>query len=626
MRISSLRLLRLWAGAFISFAGPAMADALPHNVILFVPDGLRAGIVNRGTAPAMAGLRDEGVYFQNSHSLFPTVTTANASAFATGHQLGDTGDFGNTIYVGFPVKAASNSLTPFLESNEVLEELDGNERYAGNFLDEVSILAAAQKKGYATAAIGKLGPVAIQNLTAMENSGMLILDDSTGPRGIVTLPKEWQDAIADAKLKPEAPGRGDNAKSGDSKTPGTWIPNFVQQQFFLEITLKVVLPRFKKANQEKRPFVLVYWSRDPDGTQHNQGDSLDALVPGINGPTSLSAIRAADSALAALRQGLRALGLDGTTDIVVAADHGFSTISKTSKTSPAAKVSYADVIAHELPPGFVAMDLADALSRDDARLKLFDPASKKPVDWKSDYLKGASGLIGSDPAAPDVVVAANGGSDLIYLPKDNAKDLAPKVVQALLAQDYVSGLFVDDALGKLPGTLPLSAIGLKGKALTPRPAVVVNLRSFSTGCKQAVLCAAEVADTTLQQGQGMHGSLSRADTWNFMAATGPDFRKHYVDKMPASNADIGMTLARLLHLDITAKGDSIGRVLSESLVGGKPGKVISRTLTSSRGANGLRTVLEQQLVGSTVYCDAAGFPGRTVGITTPGVHHGPEER
>ena len=39
-----------------------------------------------------------------------TFTTANASAFATGHQLGDTGDFSNTIYVGRPVASANNSV------------------------------------------------------------------------------------------------------------------------------------------------------------------------------------------------------------------------------------------------------------------------------------------------------------------------------------------------------------------------------------------------------------------------------------------------------------------------------------------------------------------------------------
>ena len=37
------------------------------------------------------------------HSLFPTFTMANASGMATGHYLGDTGDFSNTIYTGFPV-------------------------------------------------------------------------------------------------------------------------------------------------------------------------------------------------------------------------------------------------------------------------------------------------------------------------------------------------------------------------------------------------------------------------------------------------------------------------------------------------------------------------------------------
>ena len=38
------------------------------------------------------------------------------------------------------------------------------------------------------------------------------------------------------------------------------------------------------------------------------------------------------------------------------------------------------------------------------------------------------------------------------------------------------------------------------------------------------MCAVEIADTGLQQGQGMHGSFSRADTMNFMAAIGPDFK------------------------------------------------------------------------------------------------------
>ena len=60
-----------------------------------------------------------------------------------------------------------------------------------------------------------------------------------------------------------------------------------------------MLPLFKERG---KPFVMVFWSRDPDGTQHNQGDSLGALMPGINGPTSLAAIRNADNDLGQLRR------------------------------------------------------------------------------------------------------------------------------------------------------------------------------------------------------------------------------------------------------------------------------------------------------------------------------------
>ena len=86
--------------------------------------------------------------------------------------------------------------------------------------------------------------------------------------------------------------------------------------------------------------MLLYWSSDPDGTQHSQRDSLNELVPGINGPTSLAAIKVADEDLAAIMATLKELGLDATTNIFVTADHGFSTVSKQSKTSPSAKLKY----------------------------------------------------------------------------------------------------------------------------------------------------------------------------------------------------------------------------------------------------------------------------------------------
>ena len=141
-------------------AGTAFAqNDTPHNLILFVPDGLRGRIVTPQTAPAMAEVRDKGVNFRNSHSLFPTFTTANASAMATGHYLGDTGDFSNTIYTGYPVGPADGTVTPFLEIDPVL--LDVDEHFGGDYLNEETVLKMARAKGYSTAAIGKLGPTLI---------------------------------------------------------------------------------------------------------------------------------------------------------------------------------------------------------------------------------------------------------------------------------------------------------------------------------------------------------------------------------------------------------------------------------------------------------------------------------
>jgi hypothetical protein len=184
----------------------------------------------------------------------------------------------------------------------------------------------------------------------------------------------------------------------------------------------------------------------------------------------------------------------------------------------------------------------------------------------------------------------------------------------LLEQDYVSGLFVDDALGSFPGTLPMSSIGLKGNAVTPNPSIVVNFRSYVAGCEEPTNCSVEVADTVLRQGQGMHGNFGRGDTMNFMAAIGPGFKAGYVDALPVSNADIGMTVARLLGLAPSPKGNLTGRVMTEAMPNGATPKASAGTVKSQPAANGLRTVLNFQRVLSQRYFDVAGFPGRTVGL------------
>jgi len=589
---------------FVATAALAQNDKT-HNLILFVPDGLRALKVTPETAPAMAEVRDKGVNFKNPHSIFPTFTTANASAMSTGHYLGDTGDFSNTIYTGYTV-APVDTVVPFLESDPVLHDVD--EHFSGNYMNEDTVVKLARDKGYSTATIGKVGPAFIFDHTDKPGTPGLhsiVVDDQTGSKNGVPLSDEVQAAMTKPGLPLTAPGRGDNAKAGDSKTPGTTVANVAQQAYFTDVATKVVLPMFKERG---KPFVLVVWSRDPDGSQHNQGDSLGNVVPGINGPTSLASIKNADNNLAQLRKALDDLGLAATTNIMIAADHGFSTISKESATSSTVKGTYPDTPQGSLPMGFVAIDLAKALN-----LPLFDPNDKNNKIADNTYPKFGNGLIGDDPTKPDVVVAANGGSDLIYLP-NNDKKLAVQIVKAMLEQDYVSGLFVRDDLGRFPGALPLSSLNMDGKAVTPHPAMMINFRSYAKGCDEPLLCTVEVADTVLRQGQGMHGNFSRGDTMNFMAAIGPDFKAGYVDQLPTSNADIGMTAARLLNLTPKHKGNLIGRVMSETMPNGATPRVATRTLTSQPAADGLRTVLNFQTVGTQRYFDSAGFPGRTVGL------------
>jgi arylsulfatase A-like enzyme len=593
----------LLAGLALALQGASAQDVKPHNVILFVPDGLRALSVTPASAPTMAAIRDQGVNFKNPHSMFPTFTTANAASFATGHYPGDTGDFSNTIYVGYPVKAANGSVTPFLEADPVLGDVD--QHFDGNYLDEDTILLAARHQGFSAAAVGKVGPVLIFDHTERSGEETIIVDDSTGTPAGIPLSQAMKEKLTAAGLPLATPPRGDNGKAGDFQTPGTLSANMVQQRYFADVAAKVVLPMFKARN---KPFVLVFWSRDPDGTQHNQGDSLNAVTPGINGPTSAAAIRNADDNLKELQDALRELGLADDTDIVIAADHGFSTISKESATSPAAKADYTDTPKGFLPSGFLAIDIAEGLG-----LPLFDPDNKYVRRGDEKATPRGNGVIGRDPDKPDVVVAANGGSDLIYIPSGD-RALLQRVVDILLAQDYVSGLFVDDDLGEIAGALPLSAVNLKGLARTPRPAIAVNFRSFSTGCAEPLLCTVEVADAGLQQGQGMHGTFSRADTMNFMAAIGPDFKRGFADEAPVSNADMGQTLARLLGLRIPFKGGLRGRVAEEALPGGAMPAVTASALRSKAAPGGLQTVVAYQQVGTTRYFDAAGFPGRTVGL------------
>ncbi len=586
----------------------APAPSGKRNVIIFVADGLRYDSVTPDVAPTFTRIRKEGVDFTNSHSIYPTVTTANASAIASGHYLGDTGNYGNTLFTDWPVPCHDNAVVTFVEDDCILRDVKGH--FGDGYMGQTTLIGAALAGGYNTAILGKKGPAAIQNLASLDSKDArvddplgIFIDDATNRAtnfdGTPTKSTMLHGGLAGDAL----------TFTGDAQPPLTAAPNLTQQSWLLSIAAQSLLPSLK---DNGKPFVMLYWSRDPDATQHSATDSEGHLVPGINSPTARIAIASADFQLHALMEALKLAGMDGNTDIFVTADHGFSTIAKgipTDGSTPPAS----------MPQGFLAFDVAGWLGGQ----PIFDPDrnNTEVIRDNGDRPSGGNALIGPTPDAPLAVIAANGGTDFIYARGANPAATAKAIYAKLVEAPYVGGLFVNDALIKADpkayaGALPMSAINLIGSATVPQPSIVVGFRSFlAKDCKLiALLCAAEIADTGLHTGQGMHGTFSRADTRNFMAAIGPDFKKGFADPTPVSNADIAPTIARILGLSLGGPGTLQGRAATEALVNGKPVSFASKTLSSTTAANGLRTVLEYQEVGAVHYFDAAGVPGRIVGL------------
>ena len=629
------------------------AQAPKRNVIIFVADGLRRGSVTAADMPTFLKLRTEGVDFRDSHSVFPTFTTANASAIATGHALGDTGDFSNVIYPGMwlaqqNTPTANGSITPFLENDAILADL--NAHYDNNYLGEPTLLSTARAHGFSVASVGKLGPTAIQQVDALsrdqlgliQDDDAIIIDDTTGNPAGIPLPLDLSDAIDKAGLAPDAPLRTNgyadssqwnNGNFGNASLPGTRAANTIQQQWFADVTTQVLLPRFAA---EPKPFVLLFWSRDPDGTQHNQGDSLQNLAPGINGDASHHALQNADHNLKQILDWLDAHpAVKANTDVFITSDHGFATVSRREINTagdttgePSASLTY-NVGAHEaaeppgtLPTGFLAIDLALW-----SHSRVFDPmvrADSGDSIYKEDVLSGekadhpstGSALISEhgikqlDGSDARLIVAANGGSDLIYVPSHDPA-VVRSTLEILRSLDYVGGLFVDDAFcpapTDCPGALRLSDIALKGSTKLPHPAIVVAFKVFyrKAGDLQS---AAQISDTTLQEGQGMHGGLGRESTWNNMAAFGPDFKRGFVDELPMGNIDIVPTIASILGLDLASHGQLRGRVLSEALVRGSAAPASTHGVAvSAPDSSGARTVLEYQESNGVRYYDRGCF-------------------
>lgn len=108
------------------------------------------------------------------------------------------------------------------------------------------MLEVARNAGLSTAAVGKVGPALIQDITQRNGGATIIFDDSTGSETEVPLSSDIVELLRNNNLPLATPSREANGKPGNSTTAGTKVANTVQQQYFADVTTNVILPLFKQ--------------------------------------------------------------------------------------------------------------------------------------------------------------------------------------------------------------------------------------------------------------------------------------------------------------------------------------------------------------------------------------------
>jgi predicted AlkP superfamily pyrophosphatase or phosphodiesterase len=273
----------------VAIASPAANAGQATLNIVLVLDGLRPDAVTPEETPNLWRLRQEGVNFTNSHSVFPTVTRVNATAIGTGALPGRNGVVGNTQYV----RAVDPNHAFINDDHRNLLRLD--QATGGGMVLTKTLGEILQERGKRLAAIssGSTGSALLTNARAPRGVGVLI-DGYWEPGVRVAFPDAVNDEVR--RRFGAVPGRAGNTEAQDSSV--TWTQSVLRDY---------VLP-------DLRPDVIINWMTEPDHILH---------ATGAGSPQTRASIRNDDAEVGLLLKRLDALGLAATTNVIVVSDHGF---------------------------------------------------------------------------------------------------------------------------------------------------------------------------------------------------------------------------------------------------------------------------------------------------------------
>lgn len=325
-----------------------------------------------------------------------------------------------------------------------------------------------------------------------------------------------------------------------------------RDDWYTQLAITRALPAAGAASRAGHPALIILWQQDPDAAEH---------LAGLGTQAAITALRQCDANLGRLWAAVDRLGLDRQTDLMVMSDHGFATIRM--------EVGLSDLL--------VAAGLKRAAKSD------------------------------------DIVVARNGGNDLVYLSRrafvgyEARRAMLARIVDFAAAQDWSGPIFShagpppgstghDRNLGWIPGTFSQDLIGIQDSARSPdlvisfhelseddnryltgprNPAFALGLHGQRAVANHSAKLIHPVAGLVyadndpgyFSTGMGMHGAAGRRELHNFCAAEGPDFRGQLDDPNPTGNLDIAPTIRAVLGLIVAP---SAGRVLSEALSASSP--------------------------------------------------------
>ncbi len=491
-------------------------------MILMIWDGLRPDLVTQRDTPNLFHMAREGVRFDHHHSIFPTLTMVNATALATGAPPGINGLEGNVFYL------AADS-TP-AHAPAVADPSQSDNGSAGTIQpgSTISKESTIESKGQMVSAEGPKAIVDLNGPTGFK--GRLIGVDTiaqevereggyiavVGKQGPTAVFDNRVESIVDGKDSLGQPHRDYLFASDDLAEPApdaekiksamppeskTGVYDSERDSYFARLVIENAIPAAKRAADAGRPALIVFWQHNPDLTQH---------MAGLGTMPAMEALTLCDNNLMHVRAAIDALAIGDRTDLMVVSDHGFATIK--------------------------------------FRLVLSEMLVSAGIKKSHD--------------STDIVVAPNGGADLIYLSQtdfptmESRRAMLQKIVDFAEAQEWCGPIFSREAaspaeetdrhgrtrrapkayLGWIDGTFSQRVVGLYNAARSPdlvisfreepnvsnknltgpgNPAFLIGqIGQVSTRNKSAALISpvkgTMYADTgigeTFTTGMGMHGA------------------------------------------------------------------------------------------------------------------------